>query len=369
MSVSMGRQAGDSSISNLGIDIAMMVHGVEIIRLLGLRIADLEVETTIDSDADTCTFTVHNIWDANASEINMYDSVLSPGNDIQVLLGLQGSQPNTVFAGVITHITVEAEDKEGPLLRVRCTDSSMVLMSGRITLDSWQTMSYSDVVQQLAATYGLNTDVDTILAPMDVVVREDPQDNDFQFLQKLAERVGYQFYVTGKTICFKDSAQSLTGPVLTFGYGKEILSFSITADLLSQVPAVQVLGWDHTQGQVVTGNSGSLPGTGIGAFSWTGPNQLAVAGSTGVQFVAEDVSSSVEATNRAQLIFNNHGKRFIQGWAKVTGDPTITTGCLVHLAGIGARFATSYFESYRVRHSVNATEGYTTTVIVRGNNL
>lgn len=356
-----------------GVQMAILVQGVDIVDRYGMQISELDVEITQDIDADTCAFTVQDVLTPGAQRLGLYDDKMAPGNSIEVLLGYEETGLTSVFEGIIVHVTLEANSSEGPALLVRAVDYSLKLMSGRVINDSWMELTYSEVAMAIAAEYGMNADVDMTSTPASlggVIVREDPEDNDFRFLQKLADRAGYRFYVSGQTIYFKGSSSLGLTSEMSFDYrGGDVFSFSIQVDLLSQVSSVVVQGWNHLIGVPVVGVSNpSSTIEGAMMSAWTGPTRLAMAQIPNIKMVAQDVSSESEALKRAQLIFEDHAKRFVQGWVKVHGDPTIQLGCRIKVTGTDSRFGNP-LECYRIVHSVSGTDGFTTTAVLRGTSL
>jgi uncharacterized protein involved in type VI secretion and phage assembly len=77
-------------------------------------------------------------------------------------------------------------------------------------------------------------------------------DSDFGFVSELAARVGFDWWMDGKTLCFKKPVSGADGPKLTFG--QDLWQFSVRATALHPGETT-VTGWDPSQKKIVSASA------------------------------------------------------------------------------------------------------------------
>jgi phage protein D len=148
--------------------------------------------------------------------------------------GNDGLEP--VFDGYLTSVNFQASSEpEQSYLNVAGMDTS-VLMSLEEKIATWKDMSDSDIVQQIAASYGVEIQADptaTVHQENDITIVQ--RSTDIRFVQDLAQRNGMEFYFetdkdTGNVVAFLRAPQLDGTPqpdlAIQFGDSSNLQSFS-----------------------------------------------------------------------------------------------------------------------------------------------
>jgi uncharacterized protein involved in type VI secretion and phage assembly len=149
----------------------------------------------------------------------------------------------------VTGFTVDHQPLTPPELVVVGHDKAHRL--GRATaVATFQDMSYSAIVTQLAQDAGLTATVGDTRRRLDYMLQVE---SSLALISALANRVGFDWWVEENTLYFK--APDTTSQV-TLTIDDDLISFSVRAT--GQRPdSVAVRGWDHKTQQSVTANSSS----------------------------------------------------------------------------------------------------------------
>lgn len=324
---------------------------------------DLEVECTCNADADTCTFSLSEVsLPADGSLVSEWPgTTFMPGASLSVSMGYADTF-HDVFSGLITHASISVQSDSNPRIQVRGMDYSVQLMAGRVSEISWANRTYSDVVTDICSTHSLTPDVDATTASIPFILRFDPTETDHQYLQRLAALTGYDFFVTGKKLCFKKPGWNSSKDTLTLFGGVDVMELDATADLASQITAAKVYGWDLKQKLQVTGESSSLTNDqGTGKL---GKNLLASSGFKGAVYASENVASQGDANARAEIIFRTSAREFLRGRVKTVGIPEIKPADHVRIKHAGTSLDQK-MDIVRTVHSMDDS-GYTTQLFFRG---
>ncbi|MGG1513807.1 hypothetical protein ABE504_00230 [Paenibacillus oryzisoli] len=321
-----------------------------------IAIDSLRVETTIDGTADSFSFRIMNAYDITNNEIK-WISTFTLGKAIDISLGYV-DKFTAVFTGHITSVVAEfsAEGEFG--LIVRGMDISYLMMKGTKSR-SWNKKKYSDVVEEIAKTYGLKTNVDATTTEFPALAQSNS--NDYHFIQNLANLVNYDFFVVGKNLYFRKPLTATTA-VMTLEMGKTINSLSIDMNLAEQLTEVVVRAWDNKELKVIEGKSASI--TKLGGNSKTGKDLLSSKGDF-VEHMYTNVTSQEEAKSYASAILNRRAMRLISGTGECVGIPEIRAGRYIKLSGVGKTFDQPYYITGATH--IYDDEGYVTRFQLGGN--
>jgi uncharacterized protein len=280
------------------------------------------------------------------------------GNQLEVRMGYEYTHP--VFMGEITGLEAEFSLEDGLTCVVRGHDLRHRLLRGRKTR-SFQKMKDSAIVQQVASGAGLAVKVQDTEVIHDYVMQHNQ--TDLEFLQSRAQRIGYEVWVSHKTLYFQpfqhDKSHSLS---LSFDRG-ELLEFSPHLSSLSQVAQVKVRGWDVKQKQVVVAQ-GSEPGSMMGG-KISGVSAVKKAFGTSKQVIVDrPVKTSEEAKQMAQGQAKQLALDYVVGEGRCRGQTSLQSGQVIEIEGVGKRFSGLYYV-VSVTHIVTNTEGYLTEFSVR----
>jgi len=250
----------------------------------------------------------------------------------------QGRGEETIFLGEI--VGVEPEFREGTLidLTVRAYDRSHRLYRGTHTR-TYTGMSDSDIAGEIARAVGLQVESDPS-SPAHDHVYQDGQTH-MEFLRERAWRIGYEVYVRGRTLYFKDASRNSEQPI-ELEWGKELRSFRPVLTLTEQVGQVTVKGWDPANkreivGQATRGETAPEIGESSGA-------QMAeqAFGSASELVVHSRVASQDEADRLAQAHLDRRSGAFVTAKGECNGLPALRAGSLVEISALGNRFSGRY---------------------------
>jgi len=154
-------------------------------------------------------------------------------------------QGGTLLTGSVTGLSLQQQEGDHPDLVVVVDDGAYKLTRGS-KVKTYLNMSFSDIVSQLASGAGLTASTTSTQETHPYVLQAD---TDLGFLDDLASRVGYDWWVEGSTLHF--APPSSAGPVQRLELGKDLHEFSVQASGLLPNKA-QVVGWDNaTQSSIV----------------------------------------------------------------------------------------------------------------------
>jgi phage protein D len=99
----------------------------------------------------------------------------------------------------------------------------------------WNDMKVSEIAASIALTYNLATKIDDTNTKHSVI--EQFEENDFDFLCRLAKENGFEFYVQNGIFNFKKPDYSLK-PITSITPGYDLISFSGVLDIADQTTEV-----------------------------------------------------------------------------------------------------------------------------------
>lgn len=170
----------------------------------------------------------------------------SIGKQVDVGVYRAGSLLN----GTVTGLSLQQQEGDHPDLVVVVDDGAYKLTRGS-KVKTYLNMTFSQVVQQLASGAGLQANVTASSETHPYLLQAD---TDLGFLDELASRLGYDWWVEGSTLHFCPPGSA--GPVATLELGKDLQEFSVQASGLLPTKA-QVTGWDNATQSSIVGQSGS----------------------------------------------------------------------------------------------------------------
>ncbi len=322
-----------------------------------------------------------------------YDQLLQIGTPVKIgfisstTTAPEFDQPeqNFVIEGEITAIEAHFSTGHQAPIVVRGYDVSHRLHRGRYNR-SFQNVTYSDVVQQIAGEAGINIGtIDPSGGPVDYIFQENQ--TNMEFLQeKIAYRIGFELFVQDGLLNFRKPQE---GEALNLAWGDDIQSFRVRVTSAEQVSSVEVRSWDYGKknpivstkqtDQVITTTEYGKGSSTSGQFGRSSqpPNTKTPnpkGGSTSRQtgrssqppkmiVVDQPVFSSKQADDLAQALCNELGGQFVYADAQAPGEPRIQVGKVVNVTDMG-KYTGKYYVT-ETRH-VYYQGIYTTEFSVRG---
>ncbi|WP_168209118.1 VgrG-related protein [Agromyces intestinalis] len=296
------------------------------------------------------------------------DAGVKIGSSVVLTVSENGPQPPAkLLDGEVT--ALDREDLAGVLrTRVRGLDRSHRLFRGR-RVAAYVDKTAADIVREVAQRAGVK--VARIEAPATVLAHV-TQDNlsDWVFLRRIADATGCTFSVGEQGLVFApptpagdapEGAESARDDPVVIEHGMNTLALRATVTSASQVPQVEVRGWDPVQKQAVVSTAPAK--TTVVELPTVTPEK--VAGTfNGPTYVAPDGDGQTPTQDRlAKAVADRIAGGFAEIEATVRGSAKLRSGTAVALKGFGAPFDGRYTTTEAV-HEFSPEVGYTTTLIV-----
>jgi phage protein D len=346
----------------------ILVNGKDLLRQLFLEITQVQVDNTIQG-ADRFSFTVNSAFNFENREFllnknfPLINDVFAFGSAVEIRLGYQDNKElPLMLRGKVTSVQTSFPSGGLPQITVSGYDLSYCMTKGKKSRN-WSDKTDSFIVSQIAQKdYGLNPQV------QDTVVQhpktEQSQESDSQFLEKLAERNGYEISVFDRDLIFKPPPKKEEEAKVSLEWGKGLLSFTPEINIAEQITKVEVRGWDvATKKEIVgTATAGDEPNRDANRRSG-GEVLKQVCRDQGELKVRKPVFSQQEAKRMAEAILKKRAELFVQGSGESIGIPEIRANTNIELLGMGKEFSKKYYVE-QATHTIS-TSGYRTTFKIK----
>ena len=346
--------------------------GADVVRTLLLEITSVRVETALEGP-NRFTFVINNGFDIAKREFIPAAGKTLPeffdfGAPVEIRMGYgDRSKLDLLLAGIVTELSTSFPSSGLPQLTVSGRDHSYRLMKGSDS-KNWERRKDSDVAREIAGLYNLNPNIeDTVVVHQKI---EKSQESHTQFLTRLADRNGFEFFVVNKELVFRSPANDKAGGI-ELEWGKGLMSFSPEINLSEQVTEVEVYGWNVQTKKPIVGKArkGDEPGrdktraSGKPRSSGAEVLQKVVKKGDGVLRVRVPVFSQQQADQTARAILKRRAEGFVGGNGESIGTPDIRPNANVVLKGLGDLFSTTFYVQ-QATHTID-TSGYRTSFEVK----
>ncbi len=312
---------------------AVLVGGEEISPEISSRIREVRVLNYLRLP-DVCTFTAgfQKAQDGQAEPIDEHPFDI--GKKLEVRLGAREAlTTTTLFKGEI--VTLEPHFGSGSVeLVVRGLDRSHVLLRTR-RVRTFQNHTASDIVDKIVTEAGFSAKCDPSGEPHDFVQQDN--ETDWDFIWRLAERIGFEFLVEDQTALFRrptaEGAVELQWP-------KTLRSFNPRVTAIQQVKEVTLLAQDPKTKQAIDVTVSSPK-----QIAQIGVDRESVAGAfdgAKAHIATEPVKSQAEGTAVAQALLDKLANAYIAAEGVTDGNPHIRAGAKVAISGVGNKFSGTY---------------------------
>lgn len=339
------------------------VEGKSILRE-GAEVTSVEVVEMLN-DSATFTLQINDTFDVNSETFRWLDNpLLKVGKDVEIKMGY-GSNLHTMIIGKIENLNSSLFSNVSPTLRVKGYDLAYRLLKKNSPERSFDNVKYSDIAQELAGEIGLSAVADATAEIHKKIVKKSDT-SYFNFLKELAERIDYEFHVTGRTLNFVAPKED-KDELFALEWGKSLMSFNPTMSMAGVVTEVEVRGWDDKNKKEIIGKAAA----GDERTQEKGKKKAsAIARESGgdvKKVVFWPVSSTEEATNLAKARINKASDSFIEGSGTTIGIPELRAGVLIRLDKLGKSFS----GKYRVKEATHRidTSGYSVEFTAKRNAL
>ncbi|GIE89671.1 VgrG-related protein [Actinoplanes regularis] len=228
---------------------------------------------------------------------------------------------------------------------------------------TFQRVTDADVATRIAGEYGLDADVDATSAVHDYVLQAG--ETDYAFLRRRAGRIGFDFWITGRTFHFKRIPRGASTPP-PLRWGHNLHRFTVRFSAAERCDEVQIRSWDPIGKQSVSGRCTETdPGTDAPAARQMADAARYAFGrvkrSAG-QFPVPD-QAQADALATALLLRASGEEVVLRGEA--AGEPLLGAGGRVRLEQVGSRLTGSYRVT-SVEHLYTAGRPYVTRFVCGG---
>jgi phage protein D len=326
---------------------AVLVDGQEIPQEISSRIHEVRVLNYLRLP-DVCTFTASFAKGRDGQREPIDAHPFDIGRTLEVRLGAREALTTaSLFKGEI--VTLEPRFGAGGVeLLVRGFDRSHVLLRSR-RVRTFQNQTASDVVEKIVTEAGFEADCDPSGEPHEFIQQDN--ESDWDFIWRLAERIGFDFYVEDMTARFRkptpEGAVELEWP-------KTLRSFNPRVTAVQQVQEVTLLTQDPNTKQaidVTVSSPQQIAQIGVDRGS------VARAFDGGTMHIAtEPVKSQAEGTAVAQALLDKLANAYIAAEGVADGNPSINAGTKVAVSGVGEKFS----GTYRVASATHVLRGGST---------
>jgi phage protein D len=241
----------------------IVVDGSSLVRALHLEIVSVEVEQVLGT-AHRFSFVINNGFDLSRRDFIKVNGKTLPdffelGTEVRVSMGYgDRDKLDLMLTGIVTEWSTNFSASSIPQITISGYDHLYPLTKGTAS-GSWQDRKDSEVVSIVANDYKLTPKVDDTGTKYPKVVQS--QESGVQFINRLANRNAFEFFVREKELYFRAPANDQSGAVELF-WGRGLVSFAPEIKLSDQVTAVEVYGWDVQNKKTFVGKAkqGDEPG-------------------------------------------------------------------------------------------------------------
>ncbi|MCP3993678.1 MAG: VgrG-related protein [bacterium] len=224
-------------------------------------------------------------------------------------------------------------------------------------------MTDADIASQIAREHGLDEDIDSTREVRPYVLQS--SQSDFVFLSERARQIGFDVWITGRTLHFKPRPRAGSTPP-SLEYGENLRSFKVRFSSTERCDEVIVRGWDPVAKEAITGRAsdGDSGCSAAAADEIERESKRAfgnVTRSAG-QFPVE-TQAAADALAESLLLRSSGGSVVARGEA--VGDPRLAAGADVDISGVGSRLSGTYRIS-SVEHTFGAGGPYRTRFVCGG---
>ena len=339
------------------------VSGKSVVGELHLELTSVNVDNTLEGP-DRFSFVINNGFDVSQREFLTAKGETLPrffrlGSPVEIRMGYgDRSNLDLMLMGIVTELQTSFPSSGLPQLTVSGYDYSYRLTKGTAS-KNWPKKKDSDAVRDIAREYNLDPKIEDTEVVRETIERS--QESAERFVEKLARRNGFEFFVSDKKeLFFRKPANDKTG-IIKLEWGRGLLSFSPEIKLSDQVTGVEVHGWNIQTKKPIVGRAkgGDEPGRDTRRASGAEYLQKVCKKTEGTLRVREPVFSQQEADQRARAILKRHAQGFVGGRGETLGIPELKANVNVTLGGLGEFFNTTFYVR-STNHTVDSS-GYRTT--------
>jgi Rhs element Vgr protein len=312
---------------------SILVDGEGVDEALSGRIREVRILSYLRLP-DMCTLSIVYQKGVEGEDQPIDSHPFDIGKPLEVKLGARDQLTTTsLFKGEIVSLELNF-GAGGVELMVRGFDRSHVLIRAR-NVRTFQNQTTSDIVSKVLGEAGFDAQCDSTSDVHEFMQQDN--ETDWDFIWRLAERVGFEFVVQDKVAHFRkptaDSPVSLDWP-------HTLRSFRPRVTATQQAAKVTLAAHDPKTKSVIDVTAST-------------PNQVARIGverstvasafdGADVHIATEPVKSQSEGTAVAQALLDKLANGYIAAEGVSDGNPSIRAGTSVQVSGLGSKYSGLY---------------------------
>lgn len=334
------------------------------IKLNGNPVADVVmgklIEACVDQHAYLPDMFTLRLDDSDLSLLD--EGTFDLADTVEITGETADGQKASLIVGEITALEPQFEEGMTAVLVVRGYDKSHRLYR-ETKSRAFINHKDSDIARKIAQSGQLTTEIEETHTVYEHIYQNNL--SDLAFLRQRAWRIGYECFVTGDKLYFRQP--KVNGEGITLTWGQDLLTFYPHLTLAEQVSEVQVRGWDVAKQAAIVGQAkngrlypqrqeaqnGAQLADGFGAGKLVIVDQLVV--------------SQAEANSLAQARLDEICGAFIMADGQAFRRPDIKAGDSITLAGLGKQFSGVYLVT-SVSH-IYTNEGLKSLFQLQGSRL
>jgi Rhs element Vgr protein len=295
----------------------------------------------LDGAADTSDFPLSNT------------DMFIPGKEIEILAG-SGSDPISLFKGMVIRQNLKIRDNSAPQLVVECRHKAVKLTVGRKNAYFFDQKD-SEIISALLEKAGVGTEVENTSVTHKQQVQYDS--TDWDFLLTRAEANGKLVFINDDKVTVRAPAFGGTA-VCTLQFGSTILEMDAEIDARLQYSAVTSVTWDAAQQSVLKKEAADPRVSGNGNLGSDDLASVVALDRYQLQHIAV-TEEEAQAWADAQWLKSKMSK--VNGRVKCVGIATVKPGDMVTLSGVGDRYNGNVFVT-GVRQDFDLVQGWKTHI-------
>lgn len=338
----------------------ILVNGRDLLSDEKFEIAQVQVDNTLKG-ADQFSFMVNSSFDFENREFQRLKGFFDFGTEVEIKFGyLDKKTMSVLMKGIITSVKTSFPANGLPQITVSGYDRSFPLTKSKKSRN-WDEKKDHEIVSQIAKEHKLKPIVQDTDEPHPKV--EQNQESDYQFIEKLAKRNGFEFYTQESDLYFCKPGSDQDA-IVTLEWGKGLVSFSPEMNIAEQIAEVEVRGWNVKSKKEFIGRAKKQDEPGRDKQKKSGAEHVQEAFQEKATLkIRMPVYSQQEADRRAKSILKEKSEQLLTGSGESIGLPEIRADRNIELLGLGELFSKTYYIEQST-HTISSS-GYKTTFKVK----
>ena len=312
---------------------SVLIDGTEVDKTLSAHIREVRILSYLRLP-DTCTLSVVYQKAKEGEDPPIDSHPFDIGKPLEVKLGARDQLTTTsLFKGQV--VSQELNFGAGGVeLLVRGFDRSHILIRAR-KVRTFQNQTTSDIVTKVLSEAGFSAQCDSTGDPHDFMQQDN--ETDWDFIWRLAERVGFEFVVQDTDAYFRKPTAD--NPV-ELEWPQTLRSFSPRVTATQQAQQVTLAAFDPKTKQTISATASSPE-----QVARIGVERSSVAGAfdgADIHIATEPVQSQSEGQAVAQALLDKLANGYIAAEGVSDGNPSIRAGTSVQVSGLGQKFSGLY---------------------------